>query len=203
MHRQSLWVNKGKQKRKTLALKEKPCELLQLALSPKQKHKIFPLSPLPDFFPPSCFFTLQSQWSNSLKGTRSPQPASIGSYELSHTECPQLLKWCSLCGVQGSCLLAWRKPCWVLSRPRGGRRALHPNVGPGQPPPSDGTLSSFVRRSMSGPPEGGGGGGPPIMICMTVIVWPPWEGHGWLRWVGQRRQRECNHGWLSYPEVTE
>ncbi|KAK5852865.1 hypothetical protein PBY51_006703 [Eleginops maclovinus] len=29
-----------------------------------------------------------------------------------------------------------------------------PQRRPGQPPPPDGTLSSFVRRSMSGPPEG-------------------------------------------------
>lgn len=57
----------------------------------------------------------------------------------------------------------------------------------GQPPPPDGALSSFCQKVNERTPKREGGP-PAIMICMTVIVWPPWGGHGWLRWVCQGKE---------------
>lgn len=156
------------------------------------------------FFPPSCFFTLESQWSNSLKGTLSP-PARFYWFLLAlphwvpTTPEVMLFVWGS-----GVVPISVKKAPLSLIPTRRRTQVSSPQRRPGQPPPSDGTLSSFVRRSMSGPPEGRGAPTNNEMHdshCMT----PPWEGHGWLRWVGQGREGEdwvCNQGWLSYP-VTE
>lgn len=61
-----------------------------------------------------------------------------------------------------------------------------PQPQPGQPPFLNRTLLSFCQEVNEQTPKGEGG--PlPIMICMTVIVWPPMGG-SWLVEVGVTRE---------------
>lgn len=59
-----------------------------------------------------------------------------------------------------------------------------PQPQPSQPPSLNRTLLSLCQEVNEQTPKGEEGP-PPIMICMAVIVWPPWGGYGWLRWVQQ------------------
>lgn len=128
-------------------------------------NKHFPLNKNTTFFPyllsllvfflSSCSlvsFLCKVSGATPLKAPSAP--SLPGSSLLSHTECPWLLKWCSLCGVQGSCLLAWRKPCWVLSRPGRGRRALHPNLSPASPLPWTGHFHPLSGGQWADPQRG-------------------------------------------------